>query len=38
MKFERIKNSMVEKYGVEYAEQNELCMNKMKATTLKNMV
>jgi hypothetical protein len=35
MKFERIKNSMVEKYGVEYAAQNEMCMNKMKATTLK---
>jgi hypothetical protein len=35
MKFDRIKNTMVEKYGVEYAAQNETCMNKMKATTLK---
>lgn len=33
MKFDRIKNTMVEKYGVEYAAQNETCMNKMKATT-----
>jgi hypothetical protein len=35
LKFERIKNTMVDKYGVEYAAQNETCMNKMKATTLK---
>ncbi len=35
MKFDRIKNAMVEKYGVEYAAQNENCMNKMKSTTLK---
>jgi hypothetical protein len=34
MKFDRIKNTMVEKYGVEYAAQNELCMNKMKASML----
>jgi hypothetical protein len=34
IKFDRIKNTMVEKYGVEYAAQNEKFMNKMKATTL----
>jgi hypothetical protein len=35
IKFERIKNMMVEKYGVEYAAQNERCINKMKETTFK---
>jgi len=35
MKFDRLKNTMVKKYGVEYAAQNEMCMNKMKATILK---
>jgi hypothetical protein len=35
IKFNRIKNTMVEKYGVEYAAQNENCMNKMKETMLK---
>ena len=35
MKFDRIKNTMIEKYGVEYAAQNEMCMNKMKETTFK---
>jgi hypothetical protein len=34
IKFDRIKNVMVEKYGVEYASQNETFMNKMKATCL----
>lgn len=34
IKFDRIKNVMVEKYGVEYAAQNESCMNKMKTTNL----
>ena len=34
IKFDRIKNVMVEKYGVEYASQNETFMNKMKATSL----
>lgn len=34
IKFDRVKTTMVEKYGVEYAAQNETCMNKMKATTL----
>ena len=29
-KFDRIKNVMVEKFGVEYAAQNESCMNKIK--------
>ena len=35
IKFDRIKNTMVEKYGVEYAAQSKMCMNKMKITTLK---
>jgi hypothetical protein len=34
IKFDRIKNAMVEKYGVEYAAQNESCMNKIKTTNL----
>ena len=34
IKFDRVKTTMVKKYGVEYAAQNETCMNKMKATTL----
>lgn len=35
IKFNRIKNTMVEKYGCEYAAQNQICMNKMKETTFK---
>jgi hypothetical protein len=31
--FERIKNTMVDKYGVEYAAQSQICMDKMKKTT-----
>ena len=34
LKFERIKNTMVDKYGVEYAAQSQIFMDKMKETTL----
>jgi hypothetical protein len=34
LKFDRIKNTMVEKYGVEYAAQSEEFLNKMKSTTM----
>lgn len=34
LKFERIKNTMVHKYGVEYAVQSQIFKNKMKETTL----
>jgi len=34
LKFDRIKNTMVEKYGVEYAAQSEEFLNKMKTTTM----
>ncbi len=34
MKFDRIKNTMVEKYGVEYAAQNEKFKDKMKISNL----
>jgi hypothetical protein len=30
IKFEKVKNTMLENYGVEYAAQSEVCMNKMK--------
>lgn len=33
IKFERIKNTMVEKYGVEYAAQSDIFMKKMRETT-----
>jgi hypothetical protein len=33
LKFERIKNTMVNNYGVEYAAQSQICMDKMKKTT-----
>jgi len=34
LKFERIKNTMVDKYGVEYAAQSQIFIDKMKETTL----
>ena len=34
IKFEKIKNTMVEKYGVPYAGQSQLCMDKMRETNL----
>ena len=34
LKFERIKNTMVDKYGVEYAVQSQIFKDKMKETTL----
>lgn len=34
LRFERIKKTMVDKYGVEYAAQSQICMDKMKSTTL----
>ena len=34
LKFERIKNTMVDKYGVEYAAQSQIFKDKMKETTL----
>jgi hypothetical protein len=34
LKFERIKNTMVDKYGVEYAAQSQIFMDKMKESTL----
>jgi hypothetical protein len=34
LKFQRIKSTMVEKYGVEYAAQSQTFMDKMKETTL----
>jgi len=34
LKFERIKNTMVDKYGVEYAAQSQTFKDKMKVTTL----
>jgi len=34
MRFERVKKTMVDKYGVEYAAQSQFFMNKMKSTTL----
>ena len=34
LKFERIKNTMIDKYGVEYAARSPTFMAKMKATTL----
>jgi hypothetical protein len=34
LKFERIKNTMVDKYGVEYAAQSQTFKDKMKAATL----
>ena len=33
LKFERIKKTMVNNYGVEYAAQSQICMDKMKKTT-----
>lgn len=35
LKFDKIKKTMVEKYGVEYAAQNDLFKDKMKSTMLK---
>ena len=34
LKFERIKNTMLDKYGVEYAAQSQIFKDKMKETTL----
>ena len=34
IKFDRIKNTMIEHYGVEYAAQSDIFKNKMKTTTL----
>jgi L-rhamnose mutarotase len=34
IKFDKIKDTMLEKYGVEYAAQSEVFLDKMKATTL----
>jgi hypothetical protein len=34
MKFDRIKDTMVQKYGVEYAAQSQVFLDKMKETTL----
>lgn len=34
LKFERIKNKMIDKYGVEYAAQSQIFKDKMKETTL----
>jgi hypothetical protein len=34
LKFEKIKNTMVDKYGVEYAAQSQIFKDKMKETTL----
>jgi len=34
IKFDKIKNTMVEKYGVEYAAQSEVFLAKMKSTTM----
>ena len=34
LKFQRIKNTMVDKYGVEYAAQSQVFMDKMKETSL----
>jgi len=34
LKFQRIKSTMVKKYGVEYAAQSQTFMNKMKETTM----
>jgi hypothetical protein len=36
IKFDKIKNTMVEKYGVPYAAQSQLFIDKMKETTFKN--
>ena len=33
LKFERVKKTMVNNYGVEYAAQSQICMDKMKKTT-----
>jgi len=35
IKFEKVKNTMLDKYGVEYASQSKECMNKMKDTMVK---
>ena len=34
MRFERVKKTMVDKYGVEYAAQHQIFMDKMKSTSL----